>query len=356
MPPPSDKPAVVLHVGSGKTGTTSIQSFFRLNRGALADRGVLYPRSPGRARHLKLALSFRSDDEYDAMPAWHQMRASTPPRFRRRFHRRLLDEVAEAHPHTVVFSDEAIYTLPDAGLERMRDFLAAHFGPVHLIAYVRRQDDHLVSYYQQQVKVGETRRLADFAEEPGYPYDYQRRLDELRSALQPDSMTVRRFESPRFVDGELEADFLHAAGIDPTGLQHGRLRNQSLDATSVEFLRLYNLHLVAQGAAVGVVDHRDLVVQLEGRSTGDQLTLSEAQLDRFMAQWDAPNAAVARAWFDDTELFTAARRRSRVTEDQHIDGAHLEELMTVADLSAEVRTAVRTIAERESDGGRAWTR
>ncbi|MEZ0578837.1 hypothetical protein [Nocardioides sp. MH1] len=339
---------MVLHVGTGKTGTTSIQDLFRLNRAAFGERGILYPRTPGMARHLKLGLSFRSDEEYDAMPAWHHLRAQEPQHFRRRFHRRLLHEIASAAPERVVFSDEAIYALPGEALRRMRVFLAEHFGPVHVIVYLRRQDDHLVSFYQQQVKVGETRRIAEFAAAPTYPYDYARQLAELRETLQPDAMTVRRFERDRFVGGRLEDDFLEAAGIEDPGLQRGRMRNQSLDATTVEFLRIFNLHEVEHaGAVVGVMDHRDLVRVLEERSAGPQLTLPEAVLDDFMARWDESNRSVAEQWFGEPTLF-APRRRGQVTEAQEIDATALEELMQVAGFPEDVRERMRDIAQRES--------
>ena len=45
---PSKRLALTLHIGTGKTGTTSLQSFLRQNRPRLADAGWLYPRSPGR--------------------------------------------------------------------------------------------------------------------------------------------------------------------------------------------------------------------------------------------------------------------------------------------------------------------
>lgn len=348
----STRPDVVLHVGTGKTGTTSIQHLLRMNRTTLAERGILFPRSPGRARHIKFGLSFRSASEFDEMPAWHTMRAQSPERFKRRFHRRLLEEIEAVRPSRVVFSDEAMYTLPNEALGRLREFLAAHFGRVQLIVYLRRQDDHLVSFYQQQVKVGETRRLADFAEGPGYPYDYHQRLEDLRAMLRPTSMTVRRFERSRFPEGRLEDDFLDAAGITAEGLEAvDAPRNESLSATSVEFLRLFNIHQVEhRGARPGVMDHRDLVALLAARQSGERLTLPEATLDRFMAQWETSNRAAASAYFGGGELFAAARRRAGLTEIQELGPAELEELMVLAELPEDVRDRMRGIADRELAG------
>jgi len=48
---------LVLHIGTGKTGTTSIQSFMNANRSRLAELGFLYPRTPGKVRHTRISLS-----------------------------------------------------------------------------------------------------------------------------------------------------------------------------------------------------------------------------------------------------------------------------------------------------------
>lgn len=36
-----------LHIGTEKTGTTTLQSFLSKNRDALSKQGIIYPKSPG---------------------------------------------------------------------------------------------------------------------------------------------------------------------------------------------------------------------------------------------------------------------------------------------------------------------
>ena len=59
---PRDPSDIVLHIGSGKTGTTSIQRFLAQNRARLAELGLLYPQTPGRSRHYRLSLFIQPDD------------------------------------------------------------------------------------------------------------------------------------------------------------------------------------------------------------------------------------------------------------------------------------------------------
>lgn len=53
---------LILHVGMGKTGTSSVQFFLRDNRERLREMGVLFPASPGNARHTRLGLFVKPEE------------------------------------------------------------------------------------------------------------------------------------------------------------------------------------------------------------------------------------------------------------------------------------------------------
>ena len=46
-----------LHIGTEKTGTTTIQSFLAANRDLLKRNRILYPRAPGEQNHRALAAA-----------------------------------------------------------------------------------------------------------------------------------------------------------------------------------------------------------------------------------------------------------------------------------------------------------
>ncbi|WP_220793149.1 hypothetical protein, partial [Nocardioides stalactiti] len=119
---------VVLHIGSDKTGTTTVQQALRRSRQVLADHGVLYPRSPGRVRHVELGLAARSDENLPKHRDYLRGDYPPPPAFRRRLRRRLAREVAAAAPTTVLLSDEALFRMPADAVERVRDLVAGAAG------------------------------------------------------------------------------------------------------------------------------------------------------------------------------------------------------------------------------------
>ncbi|TYL51604.1 hypothetical protein FXB39_07360 [Nocardioides sp. BGMRC 2183] len=344
---------LVAHIGSGKTGTSSVQHFMRDNRSRLADRGILYPRSPGKGRHVRVGLYVKSDPDLLGSFEWPRQEAANPTVFRRQVRRRLLREIRAAAPDRVIISDEGLFGASGAALGRFRDLAGLFARSIHLVVYLRRQDDHLVSRYQQAVKTGEVRRLVTWAQQDfsGY-YDYFGRLEEWQREIEPASFVVRAFEADRFVGGSLFDDYLDAvgAGIDAAALSPVTSRNPSLDAEQVEFLRLLNLWRVRrEGATVGRINNRALLPRLYETSGGPTLTLPDADLDRFMARWQESNRAVAarflRAGIGD-ELFGSPRKQSGTTSDQRLSSATAGRYAEAVGLDPRQRDGVlRLIAE-----------
>lgn len=346
---------LVVHIGSGKTGTTSIQQFLGINRPALAERGLLYPASPGRNRHTRLGLFLLPDEELPTRPAWPRQRAASPAEFRREFRSELIDEVNASGLSRVLLSDEALYGAPDEVLHRLRALADAHAGRTRLVCYLRRQDQHVASRYQQVVKVGETRRFAERTEalDLSSTYDYAGRLDTWERLLDPSELVVRRFERDSFLDGSLHRDFLTAAGVDaPLDVfEQVSVRNESLDAESVEFLRILNLHRVRhEGAVVGMINNRRLVRRLADSCSGPTLTLSEPEQDAFMAQWEDSNRAVAKRYFGDGEgvLFRTPRKSGGTTSRQYLDPDRLDHLLSVTELPERLHEPMRALVEQEA--------
>ena len=355
LPPPLTRPLdVVLHLGMGKTGTSSIQFFLRDHRETLASRGLLYPETPGRGRHHKLGLSVKSVEELESSPEWRRLGQPDPARFRRRFRRGLLTEIEDSGLSRVLFSDEVLFGGSRPTLRRLARFTEDIARTRRLVVYLRRQDDHMVSRYQEGVKIGWVVGLEEWArEDMSDLYDYRARLGRQRRLFAPVTLVVRRFERPSFVDGSLVQDFQHAVGIEaplpdpPPGAE----RNRSLDAESVEFLRVLNLYRVEhEGAVAGRIDNRDLVRRLSDTAIGPTLTMPEPFLDSFMTRWERSNRAVARDFLDDStgELFRLPRNRANVTTEQLLDPARLDRYLELLALPERLHRPLRAIAEREA--------
>ena len=348
----ADPVDVVLHIGTGKTGSTTIQGVLGRSRAALAAGGTLYPRAFGRRRHLGFLFLAMPDPQLARSPEW--IRAGNdgldPEVFRRKARRRLRREITPG-VRRLLISEEGLYRRNEAVISRVRRFTDARGGGTRVVVYLRRQDDHLASNYQQVVKGGGVAPIAEWAAtDLHYMYDYHRNLTRWRDHLEPDALVVRTFEPHRFPAGSLIDDFLDAAGLDVTAadLAPAERRNESLSAEAVEVLRLLNLYRVEQqGARAGLIINREHIKRLQ-QVPGPTLTLPEADLDRFSSRWAESNRAVAREFLDSQELFSGPRRTEGTTTDQVLDPARLDHLLDLLEIPRQHHRRIRDIAEREA--------
>jgi hypothetical protein len=354
LPPQLTRPVdVVLHLGMGKTGTSSVQFFLRDHRDELAAHGLLYPTTPGRGRHHKLSLSVKSRPELARSPEWGRVGQTDPAKFRRVFRRRVLREIEESGLTRVLFSDEVLFGSSYSTLRRLGKWTSRISGSLRGVVYLRRQDDHMVSRYQEEIKLGDVRRLDAWArQDMSSLYDYHARLRMHEELLTPIDLEVRRFERDRFPNGSILQDFLEAVGADPAlaQLSQGKERNVALDAESLEFLRLLNLHRVEhESATPGLVDNRDLAHLLADASSGPVLTMPDPFLDEFMGRWERSNEHVARDYLgDDSGVLFGTPRKSGGTTEQRLDPARIEHFLRVGELPDDLAAPLRAVAEREA--------
>lgn len=203
---------ILLHIGSTKTGTSSLQQFFTQRARALAGQGVVYPmagrRAPGQIAHHNLCYEKQEGRIANgvfkpAVGVWSEA----------------LDEIDRAPGSIGVISSEAFMNCRPQQVPRFRDELAGR--DVKVIAYVRRQDLWLQSAWNQQARFG--RCSLDFHDfytrirERGRG-DYHRQLEPWAAAFGPSNIFVRNFDSlssdgivPDFV-----ATFLPGVLVDDT--------------------------------------------------------------------------------------------------------------------------------------------
>ena len=104
----------------GQDRDQHVQRVLRRNPDALRAAGLLYPRTPGRARHTQLGLFVRPDDELVSHADWLTGEYGEPADFRRDFRRRLDREITGSGARGVVFSDEGLFSAGDRTIRRMR--------------------------------------------------------------------------------------------------------------------------------------------------------------------------------------------------------------------------------------------
>jgi hypothetical protein len=318
-----------LHIGTEKTGTTSVQKFFRANRDLLAENGVLYPQAPGRQNHTGLAVAAQTPAKKGPLRKSLGVKNEADARqFRVDLMEKLAAEFAARPYRLAVMSGEHCSSrlLDDDEVAWLREKLLRFADNIKIIVYVRRQDDYLLSTYSTSVKSGTQNRLAIPGERiVQNRYDHWNMLERWRRVFGRENIICRKFERASLKSGDIVDDVLDIAGIDPDlGFKRPEDVNEALDAQTLEFLRLLNKYVPRfKGKQVNPL-RNNLVPLLAQASQGPLITLADDELDRFMRMFDESNRKVAVEYFggalegSDNPLF---RRRSDKRE--RVQGAVL---------------------------------
>lgn len=315
---------LILHIGTEKTGTTSVQNFFRTNRDKLAKRGILYPLAPGQRNHTGLAAAAQEVSKRDPLRKTAGLKTDEHVR---KFRGKLLADLereANARPFKLaVMSNEHCSSrlLEDEEVVWLRDKLAKLFSKIRIVVYLRRQDDFLLSTYSTSVKSGGMQPLALPTERKvQIRYDHWDLLSRWERVFGRENIVCRRFEKSALKNGDIVDDFLDAVGIDPAPVyEKPENVNESLDGQSLEYLRLFNKFVprFAQGDLNPV--RGNIADMLSRYSDGPLLTLPEQELADFQASFADSNRRVAEEYFggartdsDDPLFERRSDKRARV--------------------------------------------
>jgi capsular polysaccharide export protein len=248
----------ILHIGQSKTGTTAIQHFLSVNRGALRDRGILYPDI--RNRGVFLGATDHN------LVAWSLIGKHSPLSVS--FEQFLEDVKTELHRnaalHTVILSAEAFLGEPhiwnfdseDAWrqanrekIQTLRSLLQGH--EVTILVYLRRQDYWVNSAFNHIIKIEGLvgRRLysdiQQLIEQLAPRLDYAQELRSWSEHFSRDAMIVRPYERSQLFEGDAVSDFLAQTGLADHGSQfiqpdHQELKNPGLPRDVLEVKQILN--------------------------------------------------------------------------------------------------------------------
>lgn len=299
-------PRLYLHIGTPKTGTTSIQDFCFANYRALARRGYWYPVFPdvssGNGRFIKYA-AFRPDGSLE-----------TPEQERR--WRRYMDVLSRGfrrHPN-IVLSEEGIWRREGwPGMwRRLRREADARGFELRVIVYLRRQDRFLTSWWAQVVKTGTTdcchmrweEMLAQA--ESWLPMDYYSRLEEIAAVFGRESIDVRVYDRDRFRNRDVREDFLEAIGLsmDADFVPGDGERNPSLSGDMLEIKRRLNVRFAGNQELLS--EARRVALGCVREDSQEFCMFTRQELDAFLSRYEESNRCVARDYLGSEEpLFDA---------------------------------------------------
>jgi hypothetical protein len=240
----------ILHIGTEKTGTTSIQKFLYENRIKLGANGMLFPESAGFISNQKLVVFGKHSPESDlAPPSLDVNDAAELATWKEKFAQEHCSEVlafqARHQDSTLIYSAEHLQSrlTTVAEIKRIAHLLRPLFDTVEVLVYLRRQDIYAHSAYSTSVRAGHQNSFSfETINANGPYYNYRLLLENWSEVFGEKALQVRLFEKPRLIGNDVVSDFQSVTNIDTLGLDLVRPKsvNEALSYTALCLLCEFN--------------------------------------------------------------------------------------------------------------------
>lgn len=248
----------VIHVGTHKTGTTTLQRFAASNRAELRNRGLWYP------SYTEIGLFDHYAHHHLAFALAEEPGTKLSPSEARRFVEYL--DKNRTSEETILISAEPLYRLTvgldpkthkwrsssasywdarDQFIAKMRE--AFPFDDTQILICLRRQDNFARSVYQERVKVTKFNdTFSTFLHKERSIFDYLGQVEAFAKHFR--NIKVVTFES-LVGSGDLHAAFFDLLDVDISFAENRPVTNVSLPIEFVEFKRLLNTTRISRETA-----------------------------------------------------------------------------------------------------------
>lgn len=312
------QPLCILHAGTEKTGTTSLQRFLSMNAVTLAEQGIWVPRAlvlnpiADPYNHVLLSTASRLSI---AEPDDLQLRLGLCSMETVQQHRRAVMDALTTErkalryvPSTMIVSNEHIHSRlrTEQDVASAKALLEPLCRDFRVVIYLRSQYELAQSVAVTAVRQGaiEFRPIPDFNTANGFDdligvdheyFDYGHLLQRLERVFGPAALDVRLYGHSDLYDNDVVQDFFYRLGVDITHMRHPGRENSSLRRGAVLFLLKLNKYLQGRPNSEPIRARALAQLALTHHGAGQQATRTE--LARFMSRFANSNEAIRSRWF-----------------------------------------------------------
>jgi hypothetical protein len=313
----------ILHIGTEKTGTTSLQNFIGVNRAALLKAGVFVPASLSpyevAANHERLTTFALADGKItDDLRVAAQVRsAEEVPAHREAITEALREEIAALpadrpiEERTLLLSNEHCQSrlVEVAEVARLKTFLAEFVREVKVVVYLRPQHELAISLYDQALKSGyaDISVLPDFSGKTqrwvnrGY-FDYASLLERWAEVFGRQNLDVRIYGKSEMVNGSVIDDFVAKLGLDAEKLAFDRNTNISMSAERQTAMNAVNRLARARGQPLSPDLRSSLIDQFQQLSRGGGMRPTRQEAEAFYQTFVLSNERVRAEFLPEREF------------------------------------------------------
>ncbi|MCC5969909.1 MAG: hypothetical protein JJU15_08160 [Pararhodobacter sp.] len=306
----------LIHIGTPKSGTTTIQTFLAMNRHALRAQGFRYePFLPRNVAQMEFGLAgmIRAGEHVNQpIKQWalgvYDLAAQRA--LVDRFEAALREGVQTWPEHTFIASSEQIgsWLSKPRRILALDEFLLDQFEDVKYILYLRPQHELIVSSYSERVKRGETLSFDEHFAQRLTRMNWHRLASKWVDAVGADRLIVRLLDRSELLNGDLLDDFCNITSLDRAPLETPPRMNTALSLEEIDLHHKLTRYIPVRnrrGAPSQVFRAALKLARYRLPKPGTRLRLSAEQLAAVHAEYEASNEKLRAAYFPQrATLFT----------------------------------------------------
>ena len=243
---------LILHIGTQKTGTTSIQKFLSLNRELLKEQNFLIPKSIDIGNtHHRWITSFAVNAEkhdgflinlgYESKQQQLQVISAKLKKFREECDKSEPNSrwiISSEHLQSELQTKEAIF--------KLKHILKESFRKVKIILYIRDPLATTISLWSTQIKYGAKLGRLPMPRHPLYEKvsNHKKTIQNWEAVFSRENITVAKFQKQDFINKDLIQDFCYRSGITYSEkFKLPKIANKSLSLLGMKSLGYINRYL-----------------------------------------------------------------------------------------------------------------
>lgn len=299
-----------IHIGTEKTGSTSIQQLLGSNREKLNELGYHVPNIQHTENHLDFVAycidRFPNDQQRALLsllniedPIQHLHRKEI-------FKSKAAKQLVQARQtKNVIITSEHFHSRIKSAKEvaQLRELLGPYYQRFKVVVYLRRQDQLALSLFNEAIKYGGTCKNPLLASHPPQsPYfDYLNLVEMWAHVFGKENISIKIFETEKLHEQSLIKDFLKEIDIsEATNIAEPPKANSALTGYQQHLLLFFNEIVKKYGPTrQPYKELREKIIKTNGQDyMAAKFHISNAESQQFLSHFTEMNRILSENWLN----------------------------------------------------------
>lgn len=323
---------LTLHIGTEKTGSSSIQNFIKTNQRLLKESGLEIPTTLGDGIHYKLQLMANSDefqDDFLRNLGLHQdmdKRKRTIEQWRKDFK----NEINNSKAKNWIISCETLHSrlTTEGEIEKLRTILEPLFEVIDILVYLRNPVELMASRASEYVKCGFILETPKPEEQKGFDIcNHELTIKTWRNKIGQGEFMPRLFDKSFLKNKDLIDDFCSCCNIDMSKMISIQRQNTSMPYYCAKLISEVNRYVPRRWVDGTLIKSRWKLINLMRQTlkSGSVLQADDKTIESYRRYYQESNEWVRKEFFPDRQNLFEENCIQNINEEELTD-AQFEEI------------------------------